>query len=95
MKSSPKILTAALLLAGLQFALISCVTDAYVGTGVYYGPHYRDPWFHDGPWMDGHRSYYDRGYYDRGYYDRGGGRADVYIAPPPVRLPPPPRIRLP
>ena len=56
MKPNRKILLASLILAGLQFGLNSCVTDGYVGTGVYYGPQ-RDPWFHDGAWMDGHRWY--------------------------------------
>lgn len=86
MKSIRKVLFGSLLLGGLQFGLGGCVSDGYVGTGVYYGPHYRDPWFHDGPWMDGRRG---------NYYQRGGSRGggDVYISPP--RLPAPPRIRLP
>ena len=73
----------------IQFGLGGCVTDGYVSTGVYYGPHYRDPWFRDDPWMDGRRGYYERNHY------RGGG--DVYISPPRVQiqLPAPPRIRLP
>ena len=84
MKPTRKTLFAVLLLVGLQFALSSCVTDAYVGTGVYYGPR-RDPWFRDDPWMDGHRWY--RG--DR--YPNGGGNVDIYIHPPRIPI----RVRLP
>ena len=75
MKSTHKILLGSLLLTGLQFGLGGCVTDAYVGTGVYYGPHYRDPWFHDDPWMDGNRWYGE---------PRGGIRGP-YIHPPRFR----------
>ncbi len=56
MKPTRKILLGSLILAGLQFGLSSCLTDAYVGTGVYYGPS-RDPWFRDDPWIDGYRWY--------------------------------------
>jgi hypothetical protein len=56
MKSTRKILLGSLLLAGLQFGLSGCLTDGYVGPGVYYGPQ-RDPWFRDGPWIDGDRWY--------------------------------------
>ena len=83
MNSTRKILLGALALAGLQFALLSCVGPGYVETGVYYGGGPR-PWFNDGPWFDGHRGYYDHG--------GGGGRADVYISPP--RLPSPPGIHI-
>jgi hypothetical protein len=56
MKSTRKILLGSLILAGLQFGLSSCVTDGYVGTGVYYGPQ-GGPWFRDDTWVDGHRWY--------------------------------------
>lgn len=82
MKSLHTSLLALTLFTGLQFGLSGCVSDGYVETGVYYGPHYHRPWFHDDPWIDGRRGYYERGHY------RGGG--DVYISPP--RLPPPPRL---
>lgn len=85
MKPSRKILLGSFVLVGLQFVLSSCVTDAYVGTGVRYGPR-RDPWFRDDPWMDGH------GWYGRDRYPDRGGNVDIYIHPP--RLPVP-RIRLP
>ena len=89
MKHTRKILLGSLLLAGLQFGLTSCLTGAYVGTGVYYGPR-RDPWFHDDPWMDGNRWYGG----DRG--PRGGDHVDVYISPPRIsgqlHLPLPPGI---
>jgi len=72
MKSTYKYLFGAVILLGVEICLSSCVTDAYVGTGVYYGGH-RDPWFNDGPWVDGHRWY-------------GGGRAEhrdgIYLHPP-------------
>jgi hypothetical protein len=84
MKLSQKILLGSFLLTGLQLVLTSCVGPGYVETGVYYGGPYRDPWFHDGPWMDGHR----------GYYGGGGGRADVYISPPRINLPSPPGIHI-
>ena len=78
MKPTRKILLGSLILAGLQFGLSSCVTDAYVGTGVYYGP-YRGPWFRDDPWVDGHRWYRE---------DRApAGGVDIYIHPPRIRLP--------
>lgn len=74
MKPTRKILLGALVLAGLQFGLSSCITDGYVGTGVYYGPYYRDPWFRDDPWVDGHRWY------------GGGPRVEtnigIYLHPP-------------
>ena len=75
MKPTRKILLGGLILAGLQFVLISCVTDGYVGvgTGVYYGPQ-RDPWFRDDPWVDGHRWY--------GGEPRGNANVGVYIHPP-------------
>ncbi|MDB6093466.1 MAG: hypothetical protein JWM32_1028 [Verrucomicrobia bacterium] len=72
MKTTPRFLLAALILAGLQFGLCSCVTDGYVSTGVYYGPHYNDPWFNDGPWLNGHR----------GYGEGRGGFHGPYIHPP-------------
>ncbi len=72
MKSFRQIILGSLLLVGLQFTLSSCVTDAYVGTGVYYGPR-RDPWFHDDPWMDGHRWYGE---------PRGGVDVGIYLHPP-------------
>jgi len=89
MKPTQRILLGSLILAGLQFALSSCVTDGYVGvnSGVYYGPH-RDPWFRDDSWVDGHRWY---GGGNR-YPSRSGGNVDIYLHPP--RLPAPPRIRL-
>jgi hypothetical protein len=52
MKTIAKMLPGAALLAFLGLLLIGCVTEARVGTGVYYGPH-REPWFHDDPWMNG------------------------------------------
>ena len=73
MKPTQKILLGALILVGLQLGLSSCVTDAYVGTGVYYGPHYRDPWFRDDPWMDGHRWYGE---------PRGSINVGIYLHPP-------------
>jgi len=78
MKPSRKILLGSLVLVGLQFALSGCVTDAYVGvgTGVYYGPRYRDPWFRDDPWMDGHR------WYRGDHYPESGGSVDIYLHPP-------------
>ena len=73
MKPSRRIILGSFILFGLQIGLSSCVTDAYVGTGVYYGGR-RDPWFRDDPWMDGHRWY------------GGGPRVDtnagIYIHPP-------------
>ena len=54
MKHIRKTILGSFILFGLQLGLSSCVSDAYVGTGVYYGGH-RDPWFRDDPWMDGHR----------------------------------------
>ncbi len=74
MKSPLKILLGSLLFTGLQFGLTSCVTDGYVGvdTGVYYGPHYGDPWFHDGGWLDG----------NRGYGEVRSGGHGAYIHPP-------------
>ena len=75
MKTNRKILLSFFVLAGLSFALSGCVTDGYVGVGtcVYYGPRYRDPWFRDDPWMDGHR-----------WYGEPGGSVDVgiYLHPP-------------
>ena len=86
MKSLSKILLGSLLLTGLQFALSGCVTEGYVSESVYYGPHYRDPWFRDDPWMDGRR-------WNHGDSHPSGGSVDIYISPP--RPPRPPRIRLP
>ena len=86
MKPLSKILLGGLLLTGLQFSFSGCASEGYVSTDVYYGPHHRDPWFHDDPWM--HRR--------RGWYrdePRGGSHTDIYISPP--RPPSPPRIRLP
>jgi hypothetical protein len=72
MKTEHKIILGSLILFGLQFGLSSCVADAEVGTGVYYGGH-RAPWFHDDSWVDGHRWH-------------GGARAvpnaGFYIHPP-------------
>jgi len=72
MKPTHKILLGLVAMFGLQLGLSSCVTDAYVGTGVYYGEH-RDPWFRDDTWLDGHRWY-------------GGARAEhnggIYLHPP-------------
>jgi len=73
MKPSAKIILGYLLLSGLQFALSGCVADGYVSESVYYGPSYRDPWFHDDPWVDGHRWYHDRPV---------GGSVDIYLSPP-------------
>ena len=75
MKFIHKILLGTFILLGLQFALSSCVTSAYVGDGVYYGPQ-RDPWFRDGPWMDGDRW--------RGE-PHGEPHVEVYIHPPQHR----------
>ena len=73
MKPTYKILFGSFVLVGLQLGLSSCVTDAYVGTGVYYGGQ-RDPWFRDDPWVDGHRWY--------GGEPRGNANVGVYIHPP-------------
>jgi hypothetical protein len=78
MKPTHKILLGFLILAGLQFGLSSCLTDAYVGTGVYYGPQ-PDPWFRDDPWMDG------RPWYRGDRQPTGGGNIDIYIHPPRPR----------
>ena len=56
MKPIRKILLGSFILVGLQFGLSSCITEGYVGTGVYYGPQ-RNPWFRDDTWVDGHRWY--------------------------------------
>ena len=72
MKTSRKILLGSLLLAGLQFGLSSCVTGAYVGPEVYYGPN-RDPWFRDDPWMDGYRWHGE---------PRGDANIGIYLYPP-------------
>lgn len=85
MKTLFKILLGSFLLSGVQFAMSGCVSDGSVSSSVYYGPHYRDPWFRDDPWIDGHR-------WRRGD-PRPVDRVDIYISPP--RLPAPPRIRLP
>ena len=74
MKTFPQIFLGALLLSGLQFATSGCVADGYVSESVYYGPHHRDPWFHDDPWMDGHRWY--------GGEPRGNANVGIYIHPP-------------
>ena len=75
MKPTRKILLGSLILVGLQFVLSGCLTGAYVGVsdGVYYGPHYREPWFRDDPWMDGHRWYGG---------PRGNASVGIYIHPP-------------
>jgi len=89
MKPLAKILLGSLFLTGLQFALSGCVADGYVSESVYYGPHYRDPWFRDDPWMDGRRWHGD---------NRGsrGDSVDIYISPPRLPRPPaPPGIHLP
>ena len=82
MKHPAKTLLGFLLLSGLLIALVGCVADGYVGVhdDVYYGPGYRDPWFHGDSWAYGHRGYSE---------PRRGGDHDVYINPP--RLPSPPR----
>ncbi len=74
----------ALLLGGLSFTTSGCVADGYVSDSVYYGPRYRDPWFHDDPWMDGGR-------WNRN--EPRGASVDIYISPP--RPPSPPHIRRP
>jgi len=83
MKHFLKILLGSLLLSGVLAALSGC-GGGYVGVGVddgyYYGPGYRDPWFHDGGWAEGHR----------GFSEPRRGDHDVYINPP--RLPSPPRL---
>jgi hypothetical protein len=50
MKTTYKIVLAALVLSGVQFALAGCVADVGVGGGGYRGG-----WYHDGGWMDGGR----------------------------------------
>jgi len=74
MKHLGKILLGSILLSGLPLMFSGCVTDGYVGESVYYGPHYRDPWFHDDPWMDGGRWGREG--------PRSGGSVGVYIHPP-------------
>ena len=56
MKPIRKIFLSSFVVTALQFGLSGCVSEGYVGTGVYYGPH-RDPWFRDEGWMDGNRWY--------------------------------------
>ena len=80
MKHLSKILLGCLLLTGLQFSFSGCASDGYVSTGVYYGPHYRDPWFHDDPWMHSRNNWYRS-------EPRSSVRTDIYISPPRVRLP--------
>ena len=88
MKTLSKILLGSLLLTGLQFALSGCVTEGYASESVYYGPHYRDPWFRDDPWMDGPRHYRRE--------PRQVDSVDIYISPPRLPRPPaPPGIHLP
>ena len=82
MKPSAKFFLGSLLLSGFLLALVGCVADGYVGVheDVYYGPGYRDPWFHGDSWAYGHR----------GYSEPRHGGGDVYINPP--RLPSPPQL---
>lgn len=78
MKTIHKLFLSALFLTGLA-GLSSCVSSGYVeaDTGVYYGgPLYRDPWFHEGPWINGHRGYGE---------PRSGGHVGGYIHPPRPR----------
>jgi hypothetical protein len=75
MKPIRKILFGALLLAGLQFGLSSCLTDGSRATGVYYGPQ-REPWFRDDSWMDGQRWHGG---------PRGGAQIGIEIHPPRQR----------
>ena len=84
MKHLSKILLGGLLLTGLQFPFSGCASDASVSGAVYYGPHYRDPWFHDDPWFYDHHHYW---YRDE---PRGSSHTDIYISPPR-----PPRLHLP
>jgi hypothetical protein len=82
MKFSLKTMAGVLLLGGGLLALSSCETDGYVeaDTGVYYGgPYYRDPWFHEGPWVYGHPW----------AGEPRGGRGGAYIHPPRVGHPAP------
>lgn len=75
MKTIHKIFLGSVFLAGL-LGLIGCATSGYVeaDTGVYYGgPYYRDPWFHEGPWINGHHWYHE---------PRPSGHVGVYIHPP-------------
>ena len=100
MKTFPQILLGTVLLSGLAFAVIGCVTSGSVevSDGYFYGPGYRDPWFRGGAWFDDNRGYDHRGY---GSPRRTGGR-DAYISPPrpspgprlpsPPHLPSPPRL---
>lgn len=73
MKIIHKIFLGSLFLTGL-LGLSSCV-GGYVeaDSGVYYGgPGYRDPWFHEGPWINGNR-----------YHESGpASHVGVYIHPP-------------
>ena len=97
MKHFSKILCGTLLLGGLSFAVIGCNSSGYVevSDGYYYGPGYRDPWFHDGPWFDSRHGY---DHYDHRTHaePRHEGGRDVYINPPrgpnPAHLPPAPRL---
>ena len=87
MKHFSKIILGTLLLSGLAFAVIGCVSSGSVevSDGYYYGPGYRDPWFRGGAWFDG-----DRGYDRRGHDEpRRTGGHDAYISPP--RMPSAPR----
>ena len=75
MKTPSRFLVGTVLLSGLAFAVIGCVSSGYVevSDGYYYGPGYRDPWFRGGTWIDGNRG--------DGAPHRNGGR-DAYISPP-------------
>ena len=75
MKPIRKTLLCLLLLTGLPFGWSGCYTDAYVGTGVYYGPD-PYPWFRDDLWVDGHFWYREPRYY---------GNGGIYIHPPHYR----------
>lgn len=87
MKHLSKILLGGLLLTGLQFSFSGCASEGYVSTDVYYGPHYRDPWFREDRWMDHRRGWY------RDEPRGGSSHTDIYISPP--RPPSPPRVHLP
>ena len=77
MKTIHKLFLGSVFLLGL-LGLSSC-TGGYVeaDSGVYYGgPRYRDPWFHEGPWINGNHWYHDSG---------PSNHVGVYIHPPRPR----------
>jgi hypothetical protein len=76
MKRRVLLLVGVLALGGIALSLSGCVTDGVRVSG-RFGIHYGpfSFWFYDGPWLDGWP-----------YWGSG-----IFIAPPPVRIGPPPR----